>query len=571
MKQAVNRIVNCYGVLNKKEKGKAVLLLTQMTINIFLDLFSLVSLLPVILLFFDPSTLTQSKYYVTLLERADIAPEKAPVVLVLAIFLFFFSKSIFSYFTIRHKAKFMTALAARLSLDSFKENFKKINLEQSHEGSGELLRKVIDIPERFTFQCLGALMSIYSHGLMLLVILSGLIIYKLDVSLLMLLLLTPTISLYTYLLKKNTRNINEELKNRKPELIQSSVEAINGMIEILVSGTKKYFANRFSLANQGFYGSMRRLLSWSNTGSKVMEFNIIFAVCALFIYLKITNTNPESSSVLLSIFTLSSFRLVPSLNSIISSLTTLRAYQHTADILLDMKNSQNSISVETESKVVPSIHNIVFKNVGFSYDQSGFSLYNLSFELPKNQATAIIGKSGSGKSTIIKLLLGLVKAQEGNVLVGQSTIDTFDREEWWKQIAYVPPSAFIFKGSLLNNLTLGNETKGRNEITELLNDLHLGSLLDSLPDGLDSMIDENGGNISSGQRQRIGIARALLQDRPLLIFDEVTNNLDEKSRTAVVDILLSLVNSDKTCIFITHEDSLVAQCNHVIDLDEKQL
>jgi ABC-type polysaccharide/polyol phosphate export permease len=128
LNQTFKKIVSYYQFLRKNEKRKAALLLVQTTLNIFLDLFSSITLLPIILLFFDPDTLANSEYYIAFQERVNVKSDNTPLILVTGIFLFFFSKSVFSYFTIRHKANFMTKLATRLSLDSFKDNLKKIDL-----------------------------------------------------------------------------------------------------------------------------------------------------------------------------------------------------------------------------------------------------------------------------------------------------------------------------------------------------------------------------------------------------------------------------------------------------------
>ena len=210
---------------------------------------------------------------------------------------------------------------------------------------------------------------------------------------------------------------------------------------------------------------------------------------------------------------------------------------------------------------------IVVEGLTFRYPNSHENaLENISFTVPKGKTVAIVGPSGSGKTTLFKLLLGLYPPGSGNILVeGQSIFET-GLESWRKKFSYVPQDAFLFSGSILDNVRSASQAPDQKSIRQVLHLAHADGFIRELPDGIHSPVGERGSKLSGGQRQRIAIARALLKDAPVLLLDEATSSLDTESEGMVQEALQILMEV-RTCIVIAHRLATIQNAYNILYLE----
>jgi len=205
---------------------------------------------------------------------------------------------------------------------------------------------------------------------------------------------------------------------------------------------------------------------------------------------------------------------------------------------------------------------ITVKNISFGYKDE-LILKNCSFEVPKGKITAITGESGSGKSTIFKLILSLYEPSEGDIYVNDSIkIDTSLRG----LMAYVPQGNMVLSGSIRDNITLYNNVP-EEKVIEAAKAVEIYDYIESLPEGLDTILAERGAGLSEGQVQIIAIARAFLTDAPLLLLDEATSALDESTETKVLNNIKNM--SDKTVLFVTHRNTSLKACDRIVHVQNK--
>ena len=209
------------------------------------------------------------------------------------------------------------------------------------------------------------------------------------------------------------------------------------------------------------------------------------------------------------------------------------------------------------------------KNLSFRYAHREKTLDDISFVAPATHHIAIIGESGSGKSTLGKLLIRLYDIEEGSVKIDGRPIESYELSELRRQVVYVAQDSYIFKGSLRDNLILGLDNVSDEDIMNICRKCCLEKTISRLSGGLDTMMDENGNNLSTGERERINIARALLVKPKILIVDEVTSNLDYGIERNIIKLLESL--KDTTCIQITHRLSTIKKCDEIIVLKDGKI
>ncbi|MCU6763540.1 ATP-binding/permease protein CydD [uncultured Roseburia sp.] len=201
------------------------------------------------------------------------------------------------------------------------------------------------------------------------------------------------------------------------------------------------------------------------------------------------------------------------------------------------------------------------RHLYFTYDGEREILKDISFDIPEGSFTAVVGESGSGKSTIASILMGRNHVQQGTLKAGDCNYDRIREEELMKQITYVGHNSYLFRGTVRENLLMGNHQASQEEMWEVLDRMRLSGFLRA-EQGLDTMLTENGSNFSGGQRQRLALARALLHNSPVYIFDEASSNIDAESEDDILQQIYSLART-KTVLMITHRLSNVKNADWI--------
>ena len=207
-----------------------------------------------------------------------------------------------------------------------------------------------------------------------------------------------------------------------------------------------------------------------------------------------------------------------------------------------------------------------FKNVMFRYNNIDRPvLHELNLHVDKGETIALVGESGAGKSTILNLVIGFNLANKGEVLIDGHDMNKIDLRSYRKHIAVVPQTSILFSGTIRDNITYGTENVDDATLDEVVKAANLTDLIESLPDGLDTMVGEHGGKLSGGQRQRISIARAFLKDAPVILLDEATASLDVDNETMIQESLSQLIKN-KTVMIIAHRMRTVADADKIVVL-----
>jgi len=209
---------------------------------------------------------------------------------------------------------------------------------------------------------------------------------------------------------------------------------------------------------------------------------------------------------------------------------------------------------------------LAVENLSFSYDKDNNVLENVNAFFSKGAATGLIGKSGSGKSTFLRLIIGLYNPREGKIELKHND-GSLTGEEIMSQIAYVPPADYLFSGTVAENIAMSDEKPYQEKMERAAEDANILDFIQGLPQGFDTMIGESGGTFSSGQAQRIAIARAIYKKSPVIIFDEPTANLDVES-IEKFQSTVKLLTKDKICIIVTHDVSTINVCDRIYILEQ---
>lgn len=239
-----------------------------------------------------------------------------------------------------------------------------------------------------------------------------------------------------------------------------------------------------------------------------------------------------------------------------------------AERLMEIETGEDDlppVDKDKLEKIASEFSGLRVDDITFAYNKETI-LENCSFEAEKGKITAITGESGSGKSTIFKLILGLYRLEKGAITVNDGIkLDTSLRGLF----AYVPQSNMVLSGTIREIITLCNDNVSEEDIIKAAKAAEIYDLIKSMPDGFDTVISERGGGLSEGQAQRISIARALLTQAPILLLDEATSALDEKTETKVLANIKAM--NDKTVLFVTHRNTSLKVCDKIIHINTKKI
>lgn len=231
-------------------------------------------------------------------------------------------------------------------------------------------------------------------------------------------------------------------------------------------------------------------------------------------------------------------------------------------------NSPQKTTV-SENKAIKN-YDLLIKNVSYSYQDNNLVIDNIDLKLEEGKHYVIIGESGSGKSTLAKIIMGFYKVNDGSIKLGDVAINQFPESQLYQLISYMQQDTFLFSDTLYNNITL-YQNYSNEKVIQAVKDSGLQPLVEELPLGLETIIDENGNNFSGGERQRIGLARALLCGARFIIFDELTSNMDVVLENKIENTILSLKNTGS--LIITHKlnDNLLKNCDGIIVMKDGQI
>ena len=540
----------------------------------FLEVISIASVSPFILLISEKEKFFELKY-VSKLNSILLINDQGYFLILFTFFLIFLI--IFSSFIRILNIKIAFDLAAKISNDFSSESYFRV-LNQPYEiqllkNSSEVISQISNDLQRSE----GAIY--YSLNFVISFVMSSfLIITLLKINPQITLLSTSILLLgYLYVLKstkKTLTNISSLVSEANKNQIRAMQEGLGATREILLEGIqmlytknfKKYdFIARKKTADKNFIEAIPRY------AFEAIAISIMFLI-ALFYSLKDVN----NSNVLptLALFAFASQKLLPSMQQVYSSLASLRGVKRSLVNVLAMLELPLNKYSKSQNSIKPFLFkkSIVMKNVYFSYEKDlNYILNNINIKIFAGEKIGIIGETGSGKSTLIDLLLGLIRPVEGSILIDKKNL--YDSEidrlklSWQKSISHVPQYIFLNDTTIKENIAFGVPYDDIDEklVERVCKDALIFDFIAKLPYGLETIVGERGFLLSGGQRQRIGIARALYKKSQILFFDEATNALDAKTENKV---LRNIINKKElTLIMITHRKESLLYCDRVYEIN----
>ena len=354
-------------------------------------------------------------------------------------------------------------------------------------------------------------------------------------------------------------------EKKKMQNIQQSLLAIK---ETILFDRQNYFINKFNKFSSATTIILSKYFSFLELPKILLELiGFVFLIVLIFFFYYL-GYNGREILPLIVIFSLAAYKILPSANRIINSIQRMRFTTGAIDsVYYEIRNSKNTIvDIKNDSPKPLQFNNFInIKNIFFKYQGSSrFILKNFNLKINKGEILGIYGKSGSGKTTLINILLGLLEPSKGIVLIDSIDIKK-NVKSWQKNIGYVPQIIHLLNSSIKENINLGFFDKNNITIKASLQLSQLDNFVKNLKNKEKTSIGEDGVKISGGQRQRLGIARAIYRNPEVLILDEPTSSLDNETEEDFIKTIFSMKRK-KTIIIVSHKDSVLKKCDRIIKL-----
>jgi ATP-binding cassette, subfamily B, bacterial PglK len=374
---------------------------------------------------------------------------------------------------------------------------------------------------------------------------------------------------YTLLQRRIVKYGSESLQANKKRY-QLAYEVLGGVKDIKLLGRENVFLEQFSKASKVF--STRQALGevLSSSPRYILDTLAFGTILTLMIVLYVRDANQVIPVV--GVYAFAGYRLLPNLQQIYRSIT--QAHFHTS-VLRKVKRDLERVTVTfpQNSERLLFRERLELANISFKYQTAKEPLFkDLSLSIKHNTSVAFVGSTGSGKTTLVDILLGLLLPDEGKVLVDGETLTQDNLRNWQANLGYVPQTIFLSDGTIAQNIAfgIGESELNMDAVVKAASIANLHEFVSSLFDGYDTVVGERGVRLSGGQRQRIGIARALYHDPSVLILDEATSALDNVTEEAVFQAIKN-VTGKKTVIMIAHRISTVRGCDTIFVLEKGQI
>ena len=567
----LNIISENLSLLNSREKIKTKLIILINIFNMLIEISAAALIYPLIKLIINPKTEIFTNYFTFFKNFIffDGAYSQHLTIFLFIVLLSIFKAVVF-FLNVLYQARTTASINLRISTELYE---KYLNLDWvllAKKDIPSILRNINIETANFSTKNLNSIIALITDSFFIIGLIVLLVVIDPKASISSITFLT-FFSLLIFLKTKSYNLRFGKIRAKQTQILNKHlIQTFRAIRNIKIANIQKNFIYFFK---KNCYSEIRvrtnqNIIQQLPRG--ILELIGVVTVVFLILILNIIDVDFENSVSFIGIFFLCMIRLLPAINRILQSIQAQRYGKSTINILISELNSKDNLQQINSNKISKSFNEnfktLEFKDVNFSYDKNKKVLNNLSFIIKHRQIIGISGESGSGKSTILDLISGLIKEDSGQILINGKE-HFVASNEWQKKIGFVFQDTYLLDDTLKKNIAIGVKDE---DIDDKKIDFSIKySQLDKFVNTLKDNIEQNFGDIeqrlSGGQKQRIGIARALYNNPEILILDEATSALDYVTEKKILSILTEL-KKKCTIIIVSHKENTLKICDKIIEL-----
>ena len=564
-----SRLRRLWAVSPEKRKVQFYLLIGLMIVSAMAEVISIGALLPFLQVIINPDLASKYHFFDSFLSFLNINAKENLIFLLLILFAIsvIFAGAIklsLAYCVTKYSFLTGSEFSAKCYSNVINQNYE--NLIQ--KNSSDLINTIFNKSNEIIYNIILPSLTLISSFFMAIFILLMLIYIDAVVAISIISVLASVYTIIFLLSKQQIKRGSEIASIQSTQNIKLIQESIGTIRDIIIDNSHEIYVKNFQQINSSFRRS-QALISFIGASPKV----IIETISLLTILLAILLIDRSGGEILqflpvFGVLALGAQKLMPMLQQVYASWVSISGGQlPLEDVLQVLEMEARSIAKSKQDIIFNK--KIEIQNLSYKYPNSKeWVLKIVNLEVPKGSRVGVVGRTGSGKSTLIDLIMGLLTPSQGVMKVDGVSIDHLLLTAWQSHIAHVPQDIFLMDGTIAENVALTYNISGIDEhrLRDALKKSQLLDYVNNLPNGFNARVGERGQWLSGGQRQRIGIARALYKGADVIVFDEATSALDEKTESEIIDEI-SAMNNQVTIFMIAHRVETLNRCNLIIEVD----
>ena len=370
---------------------------------------------------------------------------------------------------------------------------------------------------------------------------------------------------------KKLRKDSKEVQQQQSNFLSIIDETISGQKVIKSFLSESFFLDKFKSINSLLFKFSNKVINRKNLAGPFSEFmGILVIVVLLWFGGKMVLISETISGTTFIVFMGLAYNILTPAKNLSKSFYSIKKGNAAAERVFEIIEYNNDrVDQKRDVELIKFENKITFENIEFNYGDSKI-LDKISFNINKGESVALVGSSGSGKTTIANILNGFFNPKSGNLLIDNNNISQITKESLYKNISIVTQESILFNDSILNNIKIGNLDSKKEDVINAAKDANAHEFIEQQLNGYDTMIGDYGNKLSGGQKQRLTIARAMLKSPSILILDEATSSLDSKSEKKIQDAINKLMEG-KTSLIIAHKFSTIKKCDKIILIDKGRI
>jgi len=559
-------------LLDKTDKKKFYFIILLGLLGTVFEIIGIGLIVPFLIIITDLNVLENNIYIKEFSAILGIEERINLIQISIIILLIVFSiKLAFLTYLSWFKHSFSYNVQSKISTRLFRIFLKQPYIYFSQLNSSKLIQETKDEPTVYCSGMIVGKIDMISEMLIICGICILLLFYNFLPSMIIFLTVIGILVTYRVVFRKSALRWSKKKKYFESLSYNILKYVYNSIIEVKINSKEKIVADKHeSYIFSGFENSKKQMFM-TDVPRLYLEYIAVFLflIFILFAFKYYNNFNEFLPSV--ALFSVSAFKILPSINRVVIGIQKMNFSKNSANVISDLLKLDITNELPRSNKSIEFKNSIDLKNVSFGYSAKKTIIKNLNLDIKFGEIIGIKGTSGAGKTTLVNLMLGLLKPDKGEILIDSKNLDEYIKG-WQKIVSYAPQRTYILDDTIKRNICFEEEDKNIDikYFNSILALSSIDKLAENLDDNVDTFIGENGSQLSGGQIQRIGFARAIYKNPKFIVLDEITSSLDNNNEQIILDSVKSL-SQKMTVLLISHREEPLKICNRVFELKNGNL
>lgn len=568
-------------IFDRKQKLQIILILIVILFGGIFETLGVSMILPLMSAILDKEAFLANEYVIAICDAIGVHDFNTILILIICVLIFaFVFKNAYLIFSTYVQAKFVNNNRYRTSRNLLSQYLHRPYEYYLNADSATILRTIYGDMDN-VFNLLQQCMNLAAETIVSFCLVCMMLVMDFKMTLVIVAMLGLTTVFISKVLKRKLNRIGEHSRMEQANQYKWILQSVSGIKDVKVLHKEKYFTKQYEIAAKNYAADIVKNNVFVNIPRLLIETVSIVSILGYLAVSILMGTSVAELMKLVSAFALAAVRLMPSVNRVNTYIANISYHESALNYIYDNidieavreQGRQDALKKqEVVKEPITLSKEIALSDITYAYPNTEKNIFDhADMRIPVGKSIGVVGPSGAGKTTVVDILLGLLDIQGGKI-TSDGTDIMKNYAGWLSHIGYIPQSIYMVDDTIRSNIAFGVKKEEIDEarVWEVLEEAQMKSFVENLPDGLDTEIGERGVRISGGQRQRLGIARALYHNPELLIFDEATSALDNDTETAIMEAIDKL-HGQKTMVIIAHRLRTIENCDIIYEVKDGQI